>query len=115
MRISKNLVARFCIAFAFALAAFPIASAEGKSPLPVETDSPGACSQVSSAPAIVPPGVDPSSISPNADGPTLVAVAFVVRESRRSCVATETASTAESNACWFAWDGLLEPLILRTN
>ncbi len=80
MRISRNLVARFCIASAFALAAFPIASAEDKSPLPVETDSPGACSQVSYAPAIVPPGVDPSSISPNADGPTLVAVAFVVKD-----------------------------------
>jgi hypothetical protein len=80
MRISRNLVARFCIASAFALAALPIASAEGKSPPPVETDSPGACSQVSYAPAIVPPGVDPSSIPPNADGPTLVAVAFFVKE-----------------------------------
>jgi hypothetical protein len=68
--------------FAFGWAAFATAAAAESPPEPVEVESPAACSQVDYAPAPIPPGVDPTSVSPNPDGPTLVGMAFFVTELR---------------------------------
>jgi hypothetical protein len=80
MRTFRDLIAS--VAFAFSLGTLGIASAEETPPTGGEIGSPAACSQVSYAPAPVPPGVDQSAVPPNPGGPTLVGMAFFVTELR---------------------------------
>jgi hypothetical protein len=82
MRIFRTLVARSWFVCVLAFGTLASASAEGKSPTAAEIDSPGACSQVSYAPAPILPSGDRSSVPPNPDGPTLVGLAFFVTELR---------------------------------
>jgi hypothetical protein len=82
MRSTRSLVARSWFASAVALGVLVSGAAEGNSRAAARIDSPGACSQVSYAPAPVPPGSDRASVPPNPDGPTLVGLAFFVTELR---------------------------------
>jgi hypothetical protein len=76
----RSLAASLWIAFG--CAAFAAAAVTESPREPAEVESPAACSQVDYALATVPPGVDPTSVSPNPDGPTLVGMAFFVTELR---------------------------------
>ena len=60
----------------------PSVAAKESHPAASHSDSPAACSQVSYAPAPIPPGVDRASVPPNPDGPTLVGLAFFITELR---------------------------------
>jgi hypothetical protein len=81
-RSARSVLGRAWLAFALALGALAGATAEGKPPSAAGIDSPGACSQLSYAPAPTPPGGDRASVSPNPDGPMLVGLAFFVTELR---------------------------------
>jgi len=82
MRTFRILAAAACIASGLAWNTAGAALAEGNAPAPVATDSPGACSRQGEASASPSPGADPVSTPPNRDGPTVVGMAFYIKELR---------------------------------
>lgn len=82
MRTLTSLFTRFWIVSLFTGVALAAASAEGEPPATGATASKAACSNERTVRAPIPPGVEPSSISPTRDGPTLVGLAFFITELR---------------------------------
>ena len=78
MRVFKSLVAGLWVGVACSALLAAEAMAQ------VESESPAACSQVGYTPVHIPDGVDPSTVSPNPDGPTLVGIAFYVTGASRN-------------------------------
>jgi len=101
---------------AFAWLAFATSAAAESPPEPGEIVSPAACSQVDYAPTPIPPGVDPSSVSPNPDGPTLVGMAFFVTELREiDAVRDDYAFRGYVRSTWCDPDRAFDPAEIGTD
>ena len=101
---------------AFGWDAFATAAATESAPHSEAPESPAACSQVNYAQAEVPPGVDPASVSPNPDGPTLVGMAFFVTELREiDAVRDDFAFRGYVRSTWCDPNRAFDPAVARTN